>query len=118
MGLLDNVYAAATSTSNTATTAAGTAPHPNQMLNTVMMVAIFGLFIYLLLWRPQSRRLKDHRNLLASLGEGDEVITSGGVLGKINKVEDNIVELKISEGILIKVQKTAIVGSLPKGTLK
>lgn len=116
MSLLSNVQAATTSTGNAVSAAPG-ASHPNPMLNTLMMIAIFGLFIYFLLWRPQSKRVREHRNLLGSLKTGDEVITTGGMLGKIEAVSDTIIDLIIADGIKVKMQKSAIVGVLPKGTI-
>lgn len=117
MGLMTNVQAATNSVGN-AVSGSATAQHPNPLLNTLMMVAIFGLFIYFLLWRPQSKRLRDHRNLMSAIKEGDEIITSGGVLGKVDKVGDSIIDLIVSEGTKIKIQKSAVVGTLPKGSLK
>ena len=117
MSLLTNVQAAVTSTGSAASGAGG-AQHPNPMMNTLLMIVVFGLFIYFLLWRPQNKRVKEHRNLLSALKAGDEVITTGGMLGKIDSITDNIIEIVISEGVKVRVQKSAIVGTLPKGTLQ
>ena len=84
----------------------------------LIMLAIFGLIFYFLIWRPQSKRSKEHKALLADLDKGDEVTTSGGVAGKITKVADNFVSLEVAEGVEIKIQKAAVVNVLPKGTLK
>jgi preprotein translocase subunit YajC len=85
----------------------------SQILILVAFVAIF----YLLLWRPQAKRAKEHRQLLANLAIGDEVSTSGGILGKITALRDDFVTLKVAENIEIKIQKAAVVGVLPKGTV-
>lgn len=84
----------------------------------IFMFAIFFLFFYFVMWRPQSKRAKEQRDLLSSLTKGDEVITSGGILGRILKITDQYVALSIQDNVEMVVQKAAIVGALPKGTLK
>ncbi len=84
----------------------------------LFMLAIFGLIFYFLIWRPQSKRTKEHKALLADLAKGDEVISSGGLAGRIVKVSEAFVVLEISEGVEIKLQKASVANVLPKGTLK
>ncbi len=84
----------------------------------IIMLAVFVLFMYFGLWRPQSKRAQEQKNLLTSLAKGDEVLTAGGILGKIAKISDNYVILTLSDTVEITVQKTSIVSALPKGTLK
>lgn len=84
----------------------------------VMMLVAFGLIFYFLILRPQSKRAKQHRDLVSSLQKGDEVVTSGGILGKISKVSDDFIVLTIADGIDIVIQRQSIAGSVPKGTLK
>ena len=87
----------------------------------LMQLVFFGGFIiifYFLMWRPQSKRAKEHKNLVIGLSKGDEVITSGGIAGKITKVSDDFIRVEIAEGVGIKIQKVAISTALPKGTLK
>lgn len=86
--------------------------------SSILMLAGFVLIFYFLLWRPQSKRAKEQRDLISQLQKEDEVITAGGIAGKINKVTDDFVEISVAEGVSIKVQKQAIMTSLPKGTLK
>lgn len=81
-----------------------------------MMGALLVVF-YFLLWRPQNKRMKEHRDLVANINKGDEVATSGGLLGKVTKVTDSFLSLVIAEGVEINVQKNAISTVLPKGTL-
>ena len=69
------------------------------------MIGIFFAIMYFMIIRPQQKRSKDHRKLIESLSKGDEIVTSGGVLGKILKVGDNSVTLEIAEGVAIKLQK-------------
>jgi preprotein translocase subunit YajC len=78
----------------------------------------FVLIFYFLMWRPQSKRTKEHRDLLAGLSKGDEVMVSGGLLGKIVRIKDDYLAIEISEGVEVKVQKAAVSAALPKGTLK
>jgi preprotein translocase subunit YajC len=83
-----------------------------------LFIGGFVLIFYFLLWRPQSKRRKDHQSLMTSLGKGDEVVTSGGIVGQINKVEDDFVRLQVAPQLELRVQKSAVGATLPKGTLK
>jgi preprotein translocase subunit YajC len=96
----------------TTTTAA-----PNGGLSQILVLLGFVVIFYLLLWRPQAKRAKEHRQLMESLAIGNEVSTTGGILGKIVEMKGEIVTLKVSENVDIKVQKTAIVNVFPKGTM-
>ena len=78
----------------------------------------FLVIFYLMIWRPQAKRAKEHKNLLGSLQKGDEVVTNGGIAGKIVKVSDDFVVLEVSDSVELKFQKGAIAATLPKGTLK
>ena len=82
-----------------------------------MLVGFIAIF-YFLLWRPQQKRAKEHRNLIDNLAKGDEVATSGGVMGRITKVADDVVTMEITDGVQVLVQKPAVAMLLPKGTLK
>jgi len=68
--------------------------------------------------RPQSKRAKEHRNLIGGLAKGDEVVTAGGILGRISKISDAYITLALTDNVEILVQKSSIVNALPKGTLK
>ena len=85
-----------------------------QMLPLVIMVVVF----YFLLIRPQSKRAKEHRALIASLEVGNEVVTNGGILGKVTELGDQFVTVEIADGVRVKVQRHTISQVLPKGTLK
>ena len=87
------------------------------MSSLVVFGAMF-VMMYFLMIRPQSKRAKEHRNLLSSLTKGDEVITQGGLLGKIERDAGTFFILSLSEGVEVPVQKQSIVQLLPKGTLK
>lgn len=84
----------------------------------LIMIGIFFLIMYFLLIRPQQKRAKEHKNLLSSLTKGDEVIVSGGILGKITDVGDSFVTLEVQDGVTIKVQKQSVSSVMPKGTIK
>jgi preprotein translocase subunit YajC len=95
--------------------AAAGAPNP---LGQGLMIGVFILVFYFLIWRPQNKRAKEHRQLVSSLEKGDEVVITGGILGKITQIADDFILLNIAEGVEIKVQRQAVAASLPKGTLK
>ena len=86
-----------------------------------MMIVVYALFIggfYFLFIAPQKKKQKEHEKLLATLQSGDEVVTTGGILGRIIEVNDTFVTLEIADGVRIKVQKSQITQLMPKGTLK
>ena len=95
------------------TTHSGT-PMFAQLLMLVGFIAIF----WLLIWRPQSKRAKAHKLLLNSLSKGDEVVTSGGILGRVTKVSDDYITLQVSSDIELNFQRASIASTLPKGTIK
>ncbi|MGQ8365180.1 preprotein translocase subunit YajC [Glaciecola sp. 1036] len=86
----------------------------------LIMLAVFGLIFYFLLYRPQAKRVKEHKKLVSELGKGDEVLTQGGLVGKITKVAEDkdFIEIMLNESNSIMVQKSAITAVLPKGTMK
>lgn len=100
--------------------AAATASHPGQSDGTfslVMIVVIFVLFYFMLI-RPQNRRAKEHKDLISSLKKGDEVITSGGLLGKVTSLDEQFIKISLAEGVEVSLQRGAISSVLPKGTIK
>ncbi|MEI6895707.1 MAG: preprotein translocase subunit YajC [Colwellia sp.] len=86
----------------------------------MIMLAVFGLVFYFMIYRPQAKRVKEQKGLMSSLAKNDEVLTQGGIVGKIVKVSDekDFIVVSISEGIEIIVQKGAVNAVLPKGTMK
>ncbi len=82
-----------------------------------LLVAFVGVFYFLIL-RPQSKRAKEHQQLVSALQKGEEVITSGGLLGRITAVKESFVMLHFAEGVSVWVQKQAIASIVPKGTLQ
>lgn len=93
------------------------AAHGGGLSSLLMFGAIF-IMMYFLMIRPQSKRAKEHRNMLSTLAKDDEVVTQGGLLGRIVRDVDGFLIIAVSNGIEIPVQKQAIVQVLPKGTLK
>jgi preprotein translocase subunit YajC len=83
----------------------------------LLMAAFIALFYFMLI-RPQQRRAKEHQTLVSKLAAGDEVVTSGGLLGRITDVGDTFVTLEVAEGVRVKVQKVQVTQLMPKGTLK
>lgn len=89
----------------------------NPMSSILMLVGFVAIFYFMLI-RPQQKRNKDHKNLLASINKGDEIAMAGGMLGKVTKVTDDYLEVEIANDVKIKVQKAAVTAVLPKGTMK
>ena len=97
--------------------AAGPTVAGQDLMGFLPLIVIFVLFYFMLI-RPQMRRAKEQKNMLEALQKGDEVVTSGGQLGKVVKVSDSYVSLEIAENVVVNVQKPAIATLLPKGTIK
>lgn len=87
------------------------------LVSLLPIIVIFVLFYFLLI-RPQQKRQKQHRDMVAALAKGDEVVTVGGTLGKITEVGENFITLEIAQGVQVKVQRTAVQAMMPKGTIK
>ena len=83
----------------------------------LLMAAFIALFYFMLI-RPQQRRAKEHQALVSKLTSGDEVVTSGGLLGRITEVGETFVTLEVADGVRVKVQKVQVTQLMPKGTLK
>ncbi len=86
----------------------------------LIMLLVFGLVFYFMIYRPQAKRVKEHKSLMSALSKGDEVLTQGGLVGKIIKVSDekDFIVISIAENTEVTVQKAAISAVLPKGTMK
>jgi preprotein translocase subunit YajC len=87
------------------------------MLTFLPMIAIFVVFYFLLI-RPQQKRAKETKSMLEALQKGDEVITAGGIVGKIAKLTDQYAAIEIAPNVEINVQRGSIAQILPKGTMK
>jgi len=86
----------------------------------LIMLALFGLVFYFLIYRPQAKRVNEHKSLMSALSKGDEVLTQGGLVGKISKVADDkdFVVIALNDQTQVTVQKSAVSAVLPKGTMK
>jgi len=93
------------------------APQQGGLMSLLPLVAIFVVFYFLLI-RPQQKRAKEHKKMTEALAKGDEVITTGGTLGKITGVGDAFITVEIAQGVEIKVQRSAVQALMPKGTIK
>ncbi|HEY8585451.1 MAG TPA: preprotein translocase subunit YajC [Rhodanobacter sp.] len=97
--------------------AAPAQPAGGGMSMIIMMVVLFGL-MYFMMIRPQMKRQKEHRALIAGLAKGDEVVTNGGIAGRVEEVGETFITVEIAANVKVKVQKGAVQQVLPKGSLK
>ncbi len=81
------------------------------------LILIFVVFYFVLI-RPQTKKQKEHQEMVSALEVGNEVVTAGGILGKIQEMNENYVQLEISENVTIKIQRQTISSLLPKGTIR
>lgn len=89
----------------------------NPLLTFLPLILLFGVFYFMMI-RPQMKRQKELRALIAGLSKGDEVVTNGGIAGRVDEVGETFLSVEIAPGVLVKVQKGAVSQVLPKGSLK
>ena len=87
-------------------------------LMSFLPIILMFVVLYFLMIRPQMKRQKEQKSMMEALGKGDEVVTAGGLVGKVSKVTDAYVTLEVANGTEIVVQKAAVTTLLPKGTVK
>jgi preprotein translocase subunit YajC len=97
--------------------AAPTQGQADPLVSFLPLIFIFVVFYFLLI-RPQSKKAKEHKQMIEAIAKGDEVVTNGGLLGRISGVSESFVELEIGDGMKVKVQRQAIATLMPKGTIK
>ncbi len=97
--------------------AAPATSQPDPIMSFLPLILIFAVFYFLLI-RPQSKRAKELKQMISALAKGDEVVTTGGLLGKVTDVGETFVAVEIADGVQVKVQKNAVAGLMPKGTIK
>ncbi|WP_104505406.1 preprotein translocase subunit YajC [Acinetobacter indicus] len=97
--------------------AAGEAAQQPSMVANLLMISVFIAIFYFLIWRPQSKRAKEHRALIDSLGVGSEVVFAGGLMGKITKLEGDFAVVELNRGVEVKIQRASVISVLPEGTL-
>ena len=93
----------------------GAATQPG-IMGFLPLIIIFVIFYFLLI-RPQSKRAKEHRNMVSNLAKGDEVVTNGGLLGRIAELDENFVTLEVSNNVQVRIQRHAVASLMPKGTV-
>lgn len=98
---------AAAGASSTMGTIAGLAP-----------LVLFAVIFYFLLIRPQAKRQKEHKRMIEALGKGDEIVTAGGIAGRIADLGDNFLLLEVADGVQVKIRRIAVESVLPRGSLK
>ena len=86
-------------------------------MSMLIMVGLFFVIMYFMIIRPQNKRVKEHNKLIDSLSNGTEVVVSNGIMGKIIKIKDDVVELEVANDVSIKVRKSSITTVLPKGSI-
>lgn len=102
---------------NDAMAAAGQAPQGGDaFLSLLPLIIIFAIFWFLII-RPQTKRAKQHREMVGALKTGDEVVTQGGILGRIVALDDNFATIEVADGVRIRVQRQMIGAVMPKGTI-
>ena len=92
------------------------APQEASPISFVFLIVMFVLF-WILLIRPQQKRAKEHKNMVEALSKGDEVVTNGGILGKIQEMDEGFITLEIAANVSIKVQRNSVATLVPKGTI-
>jgi preprotein translocase subunit YajC len=90
---------------------------PGGFMGVIPLILIFVLFYFLLI-RPQAKRAKEHKQMVASLSKGDEVVSNGGLLGRIAELDDSFITMEIADGVKVKVQRQSVMTLVPKGTIK
>lgn len=88
----------------------------NPLLGLLPFIVLFVIFYFFLI-RPQSKRVKEHKKMIEALGKGDEVITNGGLLGKVVEISDEFITLEVAKNIQVKVQRSFVSNVMPKGTI-
>ncbi len=87
-------------------------------MSSMFFIVILFVVFYFMLIRPQQKRAKQHKTMVAALSSGDEIVTNGGILGRLTQVGDQFVTVEIADGTSVKLQRHAVATVLPKGTLK
>lgn len=87
-------------------------------LESMLLIVLMFVVLYFLMIRPQMKRAKEHKAMIEALQKGDEVVTAGGVLGRVSKLNENYITLEIANNVEIQVQRPSVQVILPKGTIK
>ena len=97
---------------------AGAAGDTQSSLMSMLPLVLMFVVLYFVMIRPQMKKQKEHKSMIDALAKGDEVVTSGGVLGKVSKLGDTFLGLEVANGVEVQIQRSAVVQVLPKGSVK
>ena len=100
-----------------AATATASGSFQDSLISMLPLVLMFGV-LYFVMIRPQMKKAKEHKTMIDALVKGDEVVTAGGLLGKVAKLSDSQLSLEVAEGVEVQIQRTAVAQVLPKGSIK
>lgn len=89
----------------------------SSLMGMLPLVLMF-IVLYFVMIRPQMKKAKEHKAMIEALSKGDEVVTAGGMLGRVAKLEDGFLALEVSSGVEVQIQRSAVVQVLPKGSVK
>ena len=101
----------------TAPAAAGGSDMQSTLMSMLPLLLMFAV-LYFVMIRPQMKKQKEHRSMIDALAKGDEIVTAGGLLGKVSKIGDAYIGVELTAGVEVQMQRSAVVQVLPKGTLK
>ena len=96
---------------------ATTAAAPEQSLLGMLPLVLMFVVLYFVMIRPQMKRQKEHKAMIEALAKGDEVVTNGGLLGRVTRLGESYVHIEVASGVELQVQRHAVVQVLPKGTI-
>jgi len=97
---------------------AAAADSPFGSLGSMLPLVLMFVVLYFVMIRPQMKRQKEHKAMIEALGKGDEIVTTGGLLGKVTKMGETFVSIEVANGVELQVQRSAVTQVLPKGTFK
>lgn len=103
--------------SNAYAQAAAGGDAPSTLMSLLPLVLMF-VVLYFVMIRPQMKRQKEHKAMIEALAKGDEIVTAGGMLGKVSKLGETYIGVELADGVEVQLQRTAVVQVLPKGTIK
>jgi len=101
-----------------AQTAPAAAPSMQDSLLSMLPIVLMFVVLYFIMIRPQMKKQKEHRAMVEALAKGDEVVTAGGILGRVSALGDNFISVELASGVEVQLQRQAVVQVLPKGTMK
>jgi preprotein translocase subunit YajC len=98
--------------------AQGAGASPGGGMESILLIVLMFVVLYFLMIRPQMKRAKEHKGMIEALQKGDEVVTAGGVLGRISKINENYLTVEVAPNVEIQMQRPSVQLVLPKGTIK